>query len=79
MKLRYKIGLGILGVLAIAVVSLAFLLSYESSCEPVPPVASSVETMRAITGRCYGSSDVLALEELTGQLWDCLPVSSPAL
>jgi NADPH:quinone reductase-like Zn-dependent oxidoreductase len=63
-KLRYKIGLGILGVLAVAIVSLALVLSYEASCEPVTPVAANVETIRAITGRCYGPPDVLALEEL---------------
>ena len=62
MKLRYKIGLGILVVLAFAIVSLAAVLSYEVPCEPVPAVTSG-ETMKAITGRCYGSPDVLVLEE----------------
>ena len=63
MKLRYKIGLGILGVLAVATASLAVVLSYESPCEPVPSVAADAETIKAITGRCYGSPDVLALED----------------
>ena len=63
MKLRYKISLGVLGVLAIAIVSLAVVLSYESPCEPGPSVADDVDTFSAITGRCYGSPDVLVLEE----------------
>ena len=64
MKLRYKIGLGFLGVLAVAIVSLGVVLSYDSACEPAPAVASDATTMQAIVHHCYGSPDVLALEDL---------------
>ena len=64
MKMRYRIGLGVLGVLAVAIVALAVVLSYESACEPVPAVASGTATMKAVMYRCYGSPDVLALEDL---------------
>ena len=61
MKLRYKILYGILGVLAVAVVSLAITLSYEIDCGPAPEVAGNVETMRAAVARCYGSADILGI------------------
>jgi NADPH:quinone reductase-like Zn-dependent oxidoreductase len=59
MKLRYKIGGGLLALIAVAVVSLAFVLSYEAPCEPAPRVADGGDTMQAVTYRCYGSPEVL--------------------
>jgi NADPH:quinone reductase-like Zn-dependent oxidoreductase len=64
MKLRYKIANGILIVLALALSSLAVVLSYESPCEPAPALAGDAEAMQAITYRCYGSADVLQLEDV---------------
>lgn len=64
MKLRYKIVNGILIVLALALSSLAVVLSYESDCEPAPAVAGDPELMQAITYRCYGSPDILQLEDV---------------
>ena len=59
MKLRYKIVNGFLLVLAVAIASLALLLSHNADCEPAPAVATGSETTKAIVYRCYGSSDVL--------------------
>jgi len=59
MKLRYKIGGGLLGLLAVGALSLAFVLSYNAPCEPAPGIAEGRDTMQAIRYRCYGSSDVL--------------------
>jgi len=59
MKLRYKIGGGLLALLAIAAVSLGFLLSHNEACEPAPRAADGAETMQAIRYRCYGSAEVL--------------------
>ena len=64
MKLRYKIGLGVLGVLSAAIVSLAIVLSYDSACEAAPVVTVDATTMKAVVHRCYGSPDVLVLEDL---------------
>ena len=64
MKLRYKIANGVLIVLAIALASLAVVLSYESDCEPAPAIAADAARMQAIAYRCYGSADVLQLEEV---------------
>ena len=62
MKLRYKIGGGLLALLAIAAISLAFVLSYSAPCEPAAISARGEETMQAVRYRCYGSTDVLAVE-----------------
>jgi NADPH:quinone reductase-like Zn-dependent oxidoreductase len=59
MKLRYKIGGGLLALIAVAVVSLAFVLSYEAPCEPASRVANGGDTMQAVTYSCYGSPEVL--------------------
>jgi NADPH:quinone reductase-like Zn-dependent oxidoreductase len=64
MKLRYKIASGILIVLALAISSLAVVLSHDSACAPAPAVSEGAELMKAIVYRCYGSADVLELEDV---------------
>lgn len=64
MKLRYKIASGILIVLAVALSSLALVLSHSSACEPGPAVSDETEPMKAIVYRCYGSPDVIAFENV---------------
>lgn len=62
MKLRYKILIGIVAVLAIGMIALAITLSYSASCEPAPALEPGTDSMQAIRARCYGSADVLTLE-----------------
>ena len=64
MKLRYKITSGILIVLAVAISLLAVALSHHSACGTAPVISEGSEAMKAIVYRCYGSSDVLNLEEI---------------
>jgi NADPH:quinone reductase-like Zn-dependent oxidoreductase len=64
MKLLYKITAGVLLTLAIALASLALVLSHDSACPPAPVRPSGSELMQAIVYRCYGSPEVLALEEI---------------
>ena len=64
MKLRYKILSGILIFLVIAVSSLGLILSHNTACEPAPVVSDEAELMKAIVYRCYGSPDVLKLEDV---------------
>jgi NADPH:quinone reductase-like Zn-dependent oxidoreductase len=64
MKLRYKVAGGILIFVAVAFTSLALVLSHNSDCVPAPAVADNAELMKAIVYRCYGSPDVLELEDI---------------
>ncbi len=64
MKLRYKIAGGFLVVLTLALSALAYTVSHNEACEPVPVIAGDTELMNAIIYRCYGSADVLELEEI---------------
>ena len=64
MKLRYKVAGGILIFLALALSSLALVLSHDSPCGPAPVLSSETKLMKAIVYRCYGSPDVLTLEDI---------------
>jgi NADPH:quinone reductase-like Zn-dependent oxidoreductase len=64
MKLRYKVASGILIVLLVAISSLALVLSHNSDCGPAPVVSADAELMKAITYRCYGSTDVLEFADV---------------
>lgn len=64
MKLRYKILLGFFGVVAAGVLALAVAISYTADCPPAPAVEPGTETMQALRARCYGSPDVLTIEDV---------------
>jgi NADPH:quinone reductase-like Zn-dependent oxidoreductase len=64
MKLRYKVAGGILIFLALAVASLALVLSHDSPCGSAAPFSDNTELMKAVVYRCYGSPDVLHLEDV---------------
>ncbi len=61
MKLRYKVAAGIL---ALAISSLGLIMSHNSACGPAPTVSDETGLMKAIVYRCYGSADVLELEDV---------------
>ena len=63
MKLRYKILLGILGLLTAGILGLAITLSYSGDCKPVEAYSGG-DGMRAVVARCYGGPDILALETI---------------
>ena len=63
MKWIVRIVLGLVGVVVLAVGVLAIVVSYSGSCEEVAQYVGD-DGMRAVTARCYGSPDVLALETL---------------
>jgi NADPH:quinone reductase-like Zn-dependent oxidoreductase len=62
--LRTRILTGMAALLALAVVSIAVALSYDSSCGAAQAVAAGAPRMKAIVYRCYGSTEVLKLEEI---------------
>jgi NADPH:quinone reductase-like Zn-dependent oxidoreductase len=64
MKLRYKI-LGVLVILlAVGVLSLALAMSHTSPCGPAPSPPAGATLMKGIVHRCYGSPDVVRLEDM---------------
>ena len=64
MKLRYRIARGFFIFLAVAMVSLALVLSHNSACESAPVLEGQTQLMKAIVNRCYGSPDVLTFEDV---------------
>jgi NADPH:quinone reductase-like Zn-dependent oxidoreductase len=61
---RYRI-LGIaLAVVAVPVAAGAFAVSYNSPCAAAEPVPSGIVRMKAVIQRCYGSPEVLRIEEV---------------
>ena len=65
MTLKKRILISVAGVFALAIVSLAIALSYDSNCPAPQSVASGTQrTMKAIVQRCYGPPEVLTFEEV---------------
>lgn len=64
MKLRYKIAAGFLVLSVVSLSVLGIVLSHNSACGPAPVISSDATLMKAIVYRCYGSPDVLQLEEI---------------
>ena len=64
MKLRYKILSGFLGLAVVAVVTLGMVLGHTKDCQPAPALSSTATLMQAVVYRCYGSPDILQLENV---------------
>jgi NADPH:quinone reductase-like Zn-dependent oxidoreductase len=63
MSLLRKIGWSLLGVVAVVMVALGVLLSYDSECGQPPDLAAGTPLMKAIHYRCYGPPEVMNLED----------------
>jgi NADPH:quinone reductase-like Zn-dependent oxidoreductase len=63
---RTKKILGAVSILLlVAAGSIALVLSHDSACPAAaPPLAAGAQSMKAIVQRCYGSPDVLRLEDV---------------
>jgi NADPH:quinone reductase-like Zn-dependent oxidoreductase len=59
-----KVLVSILLVLLLGVAALAVAMSHTSACGVAPAVPTGAQTMRGITYRCYGSPDVVKLEQM---------------
>ncbi len=64
MKLRYKIGLGLLMIPVVALALLALAVGYDADCPPASALAENTPQIAAIVYRCYGSPEVLKLEQI---------------
>lgn len=64
LRVAFKIVRIFLIVLLIALVPLALVLSHDSPCDPAPPLRAGATPMKAIVARCYGSPEVLKVEDI---------------
>ena len=64
MTRRKRILTGVLTVIGVMVVSVGWLMSHDSPCDPAPAVAEGGPQIKAVRARCYGSPDVLTLEDI---------------
>jgi NADPH:quinone reductase-like Zn-dependent oxidoreductase len=65
MKLRYKILIGIVLVVAGATIALGQYLSHTVPCTAADPLPAGATPTKAIMQRCYGSPDVLRYEDIS--------------
>ncbi len=64
MRRRNKVLSAILVVVVAAGTALALLLSHDSPCGLAPPAATGTQGMKAAVYRCYGSPEVVKLEDV---------------
>lgn len=64
MKLRYKIVNALLLVVVLGLSALGVVLSHNAECGPAPQYEATATTMKAVVYRCYGSAEVLQIEDV---------------
>jgi NADPH:quinone reductase-like Zn-dependent oxidoreductase len=63
-SLGRRILWSVLGAVALLLVAAAYVLSHERPCGPAATLAPGAATMKAVVRRCYGTPDVLAIEDV---------------
>jgi hypothetical protein len=64
MRILKRILAVIVGIFMLAVVSLAIAISYDGSCRSPEAIPTGAQRMKAVVFRCYGSPDVLKVEDV---------------
>jgi NADPH:quinone reductase-like Zn-dependent oxidoreductase len=64
MTRRYKVLSVVLMLVVVTLSSLALVLSHDSPCGAAQAVPANTQSMKAIVYRCYGSPDVVKLEDI---------------
>jgi NADPH:quinone reductase-like Zn-dependent oxidoreductase len=64
MKLRYKVLIAVIGVIAASGLALALVLSHATPCGTVPAATPTATSMKALVRRCYGPPEVVQLDQI---------------
>ncbi|HEU4781150.1 MAG TPA: NAD(P)-dependent alcohol dehydrogenase, partial [Steroidobacteraceae bacterium] len=64
MKTRNKVFAGIAAVFVVGFSALAIAISYDAACPPIQPLATDVDSTRAVMQRCYGVPHGLRIEQI---------------
>jgi len=64
MTRRSKVLSVVLVLVAVTVLSVALVLSHDSPCGSAPALAANTPAMQAVVHRCYGTPDVVKIENL---------------
>lgn len=63
MKLCYRILTGVAAISMVAAAALAIAISHDAPCPGRAPATQGLQQMKAVLYRCYGSPDVLKVED----------------
>jgi predicted naringenin-chalcone synthase len=61
---RYRILGVLLAIVAVATAASAIVLSYDSPCVAAAPLPPDAQRMRAVLQTCYGSPEVLTIDDV---------------
>ena len=64
MARRYKVLGVVFGLLVVGLSVLGYRMSHDAPCGPAQPLPAGAQGMQAIVYRCYGSTEVLKLEQV---------------
>src|SRR3954471_18593841 len=64
MRLRTKILCSVVAVVGGAVAVTLVAIGYDAPCRPAEAVQAGAPTMKAVLHRCYGSADVITIEDV---------------
>jgi NADPH:quinone reductase-like Zn-dependent oxidoreductase len=64
MRLRCKIATSAAAVVALAFVVMLIAVSYDAACGTGPALPAGTATMKAVVNRCYGSPDIVTIEDV---------------
>ena len=64
MKLRNKVAIACVSLVGAAAATGLAALRYEAPCTAAPPLPPGIPLMKAVLHRCYGSPDVITIEDV---------------